>query len=1395
MTSGCGGGIALLAIFATSDESDGSKDLPATVADVVVSAPETWDRCVVEFCLRNDDAGTLAARIEYEVVGGVAPRRGRRLATPLPGSTPLEPIAPDKTVQFLWDAKTDLEDQFGWVELTITPTEDGVEGEPYHSPEAVRAGNTPAEVGAVAVLHQEDMIVVVFEIADGESDLVELTELEVAVGGSGCDGSFQAVPDFVFDGLTQEYTTAPPPGRRSFLGFPLAGLDDPAVAPEIRRATRRGFFGELCVQLWLRDGDEEPSPACGCGTVDLNEPPDVELLQFSREELAGGVLPLRFRVFDDDKIERDGPEVQPANVEVLVQSEGGELRPAYEFPSEASSGRNAVVTLPGSSRGELHLPVNVFLWDAATQLGGVGRAGVIVKLRAFDGVEDGSQETRAVAFESAPALVKLSGDFAAGSAPYACTSADYDGDGYADVVVSNRGSEFATVLRGGPGGLTVGQPVQVPQHMILCASGDFNGDGFFDAVLVEDRGTTVTELHGGPAGLSRGQVHPVSGQVHQVTVADFDGDEYDDAIVGPHPYPTSIKENVRSIFLFQGGPAGLSYRDRVGFPGLPRDTCAVDLNGDGTDEILVSVTLGTSGELYLLEIEDGGGISKLLLRNDLQDPGKLAAGDFNGDGLLDVAVMEYAIRRVKVFSGCDEAQWLCNPYASPVGQGPRAAAPADFDRDGWIDLAVLNVTSKNVTFLAGIAGGRLQTMYDLPAGESSDRHIAWAEVTGDGFPDVLVPNDREDTVTLLTGSTTGLQEGGTVYTGQAPESVLADDFDGDGLAEVVVPNRTSNRVSYLGADRSVFALDDGEILAERRAVTIAAGDFDCDGERDLVVAYVGAAGLSVVHGVASSAGRLPVRIDSGSPIAVAVGDFTGDRCDDLVTLDQERQAVVLLPGGPEGISPVGTILPAAVAGSVAISADFNRDGVLDLVVAERGTDTVRFFAGGDSSDGLRLEGQPIPVGDSPAALASGDFDLDGDLDVFVVNSRSNDISVLRGSAEGFHLPEIRVTEGTRQNPQEVVTGDFDGDGFPGAVVRNEGSEDLSFYRGSREGLVWQREIELEEPANGIAAGDFDGDAFPDVVIFTTGLDRVHLLRGGPHGLRPPQGFDCGEAPRAMVAGEFDGDGYLDLVVGNQLQRVTLLRGDPEGFRPFHERFDVHDLPAGFSPDILLSDDVTRDGFADIVVASRGVAGLHLLRHRGRVPRVNRLVDADGAPASVTSAHCRLELPPHALKEPTQVCLLLTPVFPLPRREYAEKGRYLTPVTQAVSILAEDTPIEGDTPARLTLRLHQRGQELVGLLEDEGPAIVENLRVIRKDEKGLGVEFKRLSSEEGRVEIELADMDNDGKLDACAFPIRQFGSYVVALERPATELHERPTPSPRYRPRDEVQRPRPGETAE
>ncbi len=318
---------------------------------------------------------------------------------------------------------------------------------------------------------------------------------------------------------------------------------------------------------------------------------------------------------------------------------------------------------------------------------------------------------------------------------------------------------------------------------------------------------------------------------------------------------------------------------------------------------------------------------------------------------------------------------------------------------------------------------------------------------------------------------------------------------------------------------------------------LAVGDFNGDGVPDVAVLNLDPGTVSVLlgngDGTFQPAVNYAVGTKAGS-LSVAVGDFNGDGNLDLVvangiTFGQAPSVSVLLGNGDGTFQPAVTYDAGRFPASVAVG-DFNGDGILDLAVADSqtGPNVAVLLGNGDGTF------QP-PVffdagaGSAPRSVAVADFNGDGILDLVVANQIGvGSVSVLLGNGDGNFQPGVRH-DFTGAYSVFVAVGDFNGDGVPDLAVTNNVSGNVSVLLGNGDGTFRDAvSYPVGQIAESVAIGDFNGDGVPDLAVETFGGASVRLGNGdGTFG--PAVLYSSGQqANRAVAVGDFNGDGFLDL---------------------------------------------------------------------------------------------------------------------------------------------------------------------------------------------------------------------------------------------------------------------------
>jgi hypothetical protein len=315
------------------------------------------------------------------------------------------------------------------------------------------------------------------------------------------------------------------------------------------------------------------------------------------------------------------------------------------------------------------------------------------------------------------------------------------------------------------------------------------------------------------------------------------------------------------------------------------------------------------------------------------------------------------------------------------------------------------------------------------------------DFNGDGYQDLAMLYTAENAVVILLGNGSGgftPASGGPYSTGGNPYSMVAADFNNDGIPDLAITSDADSNVTVLlGQGDGTFTPASGSPFGvPLYPFGMAVGDFNRDGNADLAIPSGTFNNVTVLLGNGSGgftpASGSPITVGNG-PFLVAVADFNGDGNADIAAIGQDQNVVVLLGNGQGGFTTAAN--PASVGDYpyAVATADFNGDGKADLAVANYFGNNVTVLLGNGSGGFTPSPGSPFPVPPTPYSLAVGDFNGDGHPDLAVA-TQNNTVTILLGNGSGgFTSPSYSPLTPT-WGAYSVVAGQFNGDGHTDLAV-------------------------------------------------------------------------------------------------------------------------------------------------------------------------------------------------------------------------------------------------------------------------------------------------------------------------------------------------------------------------
>ncbi len=365
--------------------------------------------------------------------------------------------------------------------------------------------------------------------------------------------------------------------------------------------------------------------------------------------------------------------------------------------------------------------------------------------------------------------------------------------------------------------------------------------------------------------------------------------------------------------------------------------------------------------------------------------------------------------------------------------GPTFGVTGDFNGDGIPDMAFSSDGSNNVIIAQGNGDGTFNVLSTMPTATQA-YGIAAGDFNGDGKLDLAVTNYGNAAVTILLGNGDGSFMAGTsVAVGNYPWGVAVGDFNGDGNLDVVTTNIGDNNVTILlGKGDGTFTAATVSPAVGSFPTSASVGDFNGDGKLDIAVANFHATTVSVLMGNGDGTFTAAANVNVGSgPITVVAGDINGDGKLDLAVDNYSGNNITTYLGNGDGTFGAATAtLNLSGNGAGMVLADLNGDGKLDLATEYSATNFQTFQSTymaasytGDGNGGFTLASTQT-TGANPQWLLTGDWNGDGYADLAVEDGSTASILLtqISGSATATAMGVSPAGTGTH-NVEASYAGD------------------------------------------------------------------------------------------------------------------------------------------------------------------------------------------------------------------------------------------------------------------------------------------------------------------------------------------------------------------------------------
>ncbi len=678
---------------------------------------------------------------------------------------------------------------------------------------------------------------------------------------------------------------------------------------------------------------------------------------------------------------------------------------------------------------------------------------------------------------------------------------------------------------------------------------------------------------------------------------------------------TAFSAKSFSVTFAGGGNAftNNTFSSKIDFAtGTGPNTIAVsDIDGDGKIDMVTSN--GTSNTLSIIRNISTVGSVSFSSKVDFitnYSPSGVAVADFDGDGKMDIAFVNYNSNVLGIFKNNSAASnmTLSSEIDYTTSSSPNWVAVGDIDGDGKPDIVVGNASNRTVSVFLNTSTSTTISFaakvdYNVGNGNTGIYVVAVGDIDGDGKTDIVSSNYSDATVSISRNtSTNGNLSFANVVTqaiGHAPRCVSIGDLDGDGKIDIVVGNSAATSISILKNTSTVGNITfnsplDFQTGAGTVPIAVSIADLDGDGKPDISVADLASANVVSVFRNNSSVGSISFDASvnyatSANPNDVKTADLDGDGKPEIIATAASANAVSILKnqvGNPAITSFTPT---SAIAGTSVIISGNNFTNVTGVS-----------FGG--------VAATSFTVISSSAIVATVGNGASG---VVTVTTSTNTTS-LAGFTLVVPIPTITSFSPTSGAIGTTVT--ITGTNFSSIAANN---------------IVWFGSVKAVVTAATTTLLTVTVPAGATYLPITVTVNNLIAASSKPFSVTFTGGGTAftvssfsakidsavGSAPESVTISDIDGDGKLDIIATNQNgNTISILRNTSVGVKNISFASKV-DISTSTFPLGGCATDLDGDGKPDLVIVSHNGNKVGVFRNTSTVGNISMASEIDYATGS------------------------------------------------------------------------------------------------------------------------------------------------------------------------------------
>lgn len=561
--------------------------------------------------------------------------------------------------------------------------------------------------------------------------------------------------------------------------------------------------------------------------------------------------------------------------------------------------------------------------------------------------------------------------------PWGIGVGDFNDDAKPDLAISGGSGRIVILLNTGAGSFSQANSFDLSIFGGLLTTGDFDRDGKDDLAVLErnDDSLRIMRGNGNATFTPLGPLYLLTGRAYSLTKGDFNGDGFIDfAAISEEPFGVG-----RLYYLLGNGAGAFSAAVTVAIPSsFPYGLRAGDFNGDGRDDLVLTALATSQVAVLIWNANVNSFDAPVTYFTDAYVTGRLAVGDVNGDGKVDVV-------------GAGGGSFV-NKISVLLGNGDGTLAPAlsvtfAYDSANGIDLGKFNGDGKlDLAISTGQNNDPGSVLVRLNVCTLVDSSGTPFDFDGDGKSDVAIYRPTTGFWYINESSNNALRA--TAF-GQTNDRITPGDYDGDRRTDIAI-FRPSTGFWYLltSSDNSIHTT----LLGQIDDVPMS-GDFDGDGKADVAIYRPSNNTFNLLYSSDGSAhfqqwgqaGDLPV-----------LGDYDGDSKTDFAIFRPSVGAFYIL------LSSNGTVQGQQFgqSGDKPITADFDGDGKTDIAIYRPSTGGWYMLNSSDNS----FHG--VAWGANGDIASAGDYDGDGKCDVAIFRPSTGAFYILQSTNNALRVDQF-----------------------------------------------------------------------------------------------------------------------------------------------------------------------------------------------------------------------------------------------------------------------------------------------------------------------------------------------------------------------------------------------------